>query len=459
MTTFKPVLSKIQTGFVISLTLALLDLLYRVISHELLLWPSSAVLNAWFDKSNELGYLYSAFSKTPALFLFKFFDFCEYLGVSVYNIYIALDIISSALCKYFGLLVVFKIAKASFYTHRYLLATLIIALSIGGSFSQLFHGLNLAGWSFPLNAGFSNSGLGCLFGFVFLNRELSHKNGFFWALIALLIHPINGLIIISFYWIYSWVEWRQFPKLYSIFLSVLIGSLYNYFFGAETLDSFDIYINNKIRHPHHYLPTYYIQNLTVGHVFLLLIHSLLLFRFPKLFTIYIIYIFAHLFQFLVSEKSIFTVLYHLQPSRFWSVTHLLVLAVVLKYSITSFSSKAFKVIIVLFSAIYIYKAYKLEKSGIDDLVNHLEGRIVFVEKGVENLENLRSHCRCNVFFDNNYPFTAVESRIWNERSNMRMSDLEIQLDSSVIYITDSPLLIKDHWSYQRSGNYYLYEKR
>lgn len=453
------VLNKTQTAFVISLTFALLDLLYRVISHELLLWPSSAVLNAWFDKSNELGYLYGAFSKTPALFLFKFFDYCEYLGINVYKTYITLDIISSALCKYFGLLVAFKVAKVSFDKKKYLIAPLIIILSIGGSFSQLFHGLNLAGWSFPLNVGFSNSGLGCLFGFVFLNQELSQKNGCFWALIALLIHPINGIIMISFYWIYAWIEWRIYPKFYTLFLCVLIGCIYKYVFDTETIDSFDIYINNSIRHPHHYLPSFYIQNLAVGHIFILVIHSVLLYRFPKLFTLYIIYTFAHVFQFLISEKFIFTFLYQLQPSRFWSVTHLLVLAAILRYSVTSFSPRDFKVVIVITFTIYFYKAYKTEHSGIKDLASQLEGRIVFVENGVENLENLRSYCRCKVFFDNNYPFTSGESRIWSERSNIRMSDLETLLDTSVIYITDSLLSNKGEWSHQKSGNYYLYEKR
>ena len=105
------------------------------------------------------------------------------------------------------------------------------------------------------------------------------------------------------------------------------------------------------------------------------------------------------------------------------------------------------------------KAYKLEQSSIKNLRNHLEGRIVFVDKMVENLENLRSYCNCTVYYDNNYPFTVEESRIWFDRSSMDTGDLESKLDDPVTYITDSPKSLKDQWSENKMGNYYLYEKQ
>jgi hypothetical protein len=457
--TLEPVLNRTQTGVVIFLVFAVLDLLYRVISHEFLLWPSSAVLNAWFDKSNELGYLYDAFSKTPAFILFKLFDYCDFFGINVFNIFIILDIASSALCKYFGLLVVYKIAKVPFYSKRYLLISLIIILSVGGSFSQLFHGLNLAGWSFPLNVGFSNSGLGCLFGFIFLNQELSSKNGLFWAFLSLLIHPIIGLITISFFWIYWLLEFKLYPKLNSIILCVVMGIFYKIILGTETILDFDIYLNNTIRHPHHYMPSFYMQNLRPEHIVLLLIHCVLLIRFPFLFALYIIYTLPHVMQYLVSEENLFPFLYQVQPSRFSAIAHLLVLAAVVRFLANSCSAESLKFLIMLSSAVYFIKAYKLEQSSIKNLGNHLEGRIVFVDKMVENLENLRSYCNCTVYYDNNYPFTVEESRIWFDRSSMDTGDLESKLDDPVTYITDSPKSLNDQWSENKMGNYYLYEKQ
>lgn len=220
--------------------------------------------------------------------------------------------------KYFG-----KLSAA-----LHVLFSIIITLTFSSNniLTSMVHGVNVAGWNYPMHDSLNPSGISYILTTLslilftrFTENNLSSYIGIVLFGLAAAIHPVVpmfGFIYFSLL-LYLTRKGNLFGR-----LNILLGSIFCIWiailvivyitFPQTHIDShefFRVYVVN--RHPHHYLPSYYISYRIILNLFISLLGGLFLLSFvkhPKIKSLIVeLYIFAFLLLFVLHFAQYITV--------------------------------------------------------------------------------------------------------------------------------------------------------